>query len=267
MIRKLSAKDNKEILKFLEKEKEFNLFIIGDIENHGYDKDFMDIYGEYDDEVIVSCVLLYRDSVVYYTIKKETSKEVIDLINTFDYKVINGKGEVIDQIKGFVDYSICRDDYFVKISELKVDVEKDYIVKKASSVDELTGIFELLRTIDEFKYVEADDYMFNKFISSNMYKLDANTSDSVYYIEDEDGSVISTAATSASNTYSAMIVGVATNKSKRTEDLATKIIYEICKEYLENGKTLCLFYDNPKAGSIYRRVGFEDVGKWTMLNR
>ncbi len=267
MIRKLNVKDNEQILKFLEKEKEFNLFIIGDIENHGYDKDFMDIYAEYDGDNIVSCVLFYRDSVVYYTIKSKTSKEVINLINAFDYKVINGKGEVIDQIKEFVDYYECRDDYFVKISELKVDSERDYTVKKATSIDELTRIFELLNTIDEFRYKDADDYMFNQFISSNMYKLEADTTDSVYYIEDEGGSIISTAATAASNTYSTMIVGVATNKERRGEGIATKIIYEICKEYLENGKTLCLFYHNPKAGSIYRRVGFEDVGKWTMLNR
>ncbi len=267
MIRRLCAKDNEQILKFLEKEKEFNLFIIGDIENHGYDKDFMSVYGEYDGEDIVSCVLFYRDSVVYYTIKNESSKEVIDLINAFDYKVINGKEEVIDQIKEFVDYYKCRDDYFVKISELKVDSETDYTVKKAASVDELTRIFEMLSTIDEFRYKDADDYMFNQFISSNMYKLEADTTDSVYYIENKDGSIITTASTAASNTYSTMIVGVATNKVERGKGLATKIIYEISKEYLGKGKTLCLFYDNPKAGSIYRRVGFEDVGKWTMLNR
>ncbi len=267
MIRKISIKDNKEVLKFLEREKEFNLFIIGDIENFGYESNFMQLFAEYESEEIVSCILFYRDNVVYYTVKSDTSREVVDLINAFDYKIINGKQEVINQIKDSASYNMCREDYFVKISELKVDSEKDYVVKKATSVDELTGIFSLLSTIDEFKYKGADDYVFNQFINSNMYKLEESTSDSVYYIEDEDGSVISTAATSASNTYSAMIVGVATDKNRRGEGLATKIICELSKEYLSNGKSLCLFYDNPKAGSIYRRVGFEDIGKWTMLNR
>lgn len=27
---------------------------------------------------------------------------------------------------------------------------------------------------------------------------------------------------------------------------------------------LCLFYDNPAAGRIYKRIGFRDIGKWCM---
>lgn len=30
---------------------------------------------------------------------------------------------------------------------------------------------------------------------------------------------------------------------------------------------ICLFYDNPRAGSIYRALGFEDVGMWTMIKQ
>lgn len=39
---------------------------------------------------------------------------------------------------------------------------------------------------------------------------------------------------------------------------------KLCHELLAEGKMLCLFYDNPEAGSIYKRLGFEDIGKWMM---
>lgn len=47
-IRKLTVEDNETVLNLLNKEKECNLFILGDIENHGYDKDFQDLWGEFE---------------------------------------------------------------------------------------------------------------------------------------------------------------------------------------------------------------------------
>ena len=40
----------------------------------------------------------------------------------------------------------------------------------------------------------------------------------------------------------------------------TKMIQDFTKE----GRTLCLFYNNPAAGRIYKRLGFKDIGMWTM---
>jgi hypothetical protein len=33
---------------------------------------------------------------------------------------------------------------------------------------------------------------------------------------------------------------------------------------LDEGKTLCLFYNTPEEGRIYKRLGFKDIGMWTM---
>jgi predicted GNAT family acetyltransferase len=33
----------------------------------------------------------------------------------------------------------------------------------------------------------------------------------------------------------------------------------------QEGIQPCLFYDNPAAGSIYRRLGFEDIGPWHLV--
>jgi hypothetical protein len=39
----------------------------------------------------------------------------------------------------------------------------------------------------------------------------------------------------------------------------------LCRDLLGEGKTLCLFYDNPRAGSVYHRLGFETIDQWLML--
>lgn len=54
----------------------------------------------------------------------------------------------------------------------------------------------------------------------------------------------------------ALIVGVATLKEHCGKGLATTLLYNICKELLNEKKTLWLQYDNPKAGNIYKSLGF-----------
>jgi predicted GNAT family acetyltransferase len=61
-----------------------------------------------------------------------------------------------------------------------------------------------------------------------------------------------------------MIVGVCTRKEFRKKGLVSKILAVLMNEVIAEGKTLCLFYDNPKAGKIHKKLGFQDIGMWTM---
>jgi len=79
-----------------------------------------------------------------------------------------------------------------------------------------------------------------------------------------DGRIISSASSTAENTLSAMIVGVGTIPGYQQQGLASYCMSALCHELLEEGKMLCLFYDNPAAGRIYKRIGFRDIGKWCM---
>ena len=40
---------------------------------------------------------------------------------------------------------------------------------------------------------------------------------------------------------------------------------KLCADLLSEGKTVCLFYHNPKAGAIYKRLGFADIGMWMLI--
>ncbi|MFA6647674.1 MAG: hypothetical protein WCS32_03455, partial [Candidatus Izemoplasmatales bacterium] len=70
MIRLLSENDRVEVLEYLYKDKNFNIFFIGDIENFGMNTDFQRVYGEYSDEnELLSVFLRYRENAVYYADK------------------------------------------------------------------------------------------------------------------------------------------------------------------------------------------------------
>ena len=49
------------------------------------------------------------------------------------------------------------------------------------------------------------------------------------------------------------------------EIVAGACVQKICEELLSEGKGLCLFYDNPKAGSVYRKLGFKEIGQWSSV--
>ncbi|MBY6051854.1 GNAT family N-acetyltransferase [Cytobacillus firmus] len=80
----------------------------------------------------------------------------------------------------------------------------------------------------------------------------------------EDGKMVSTASTTAENSLSAMVVGVATDSEFKKKGYATQCMVKLCRQLLSENKELCLFYDNPAAGTIYKRIGFEDIGFWMM---
>ena len=85
-------------------------------------------------------------------------------------------------------------------------------------------------------------------------------------MEDERGEMTSVAQTTAQNSKSAMIVGLASAKKHRNRGLMSVCLSKLCSDVLAEGKTLCLFYDNPKAGSVYHKLGFESIDKWVMIH-
>lgn len=89
----------------------------------------------------------------------------------------------------------------------------------------------------------------------------------LYLVVDDNSRCIATATTAATNSLSTMILAVATAKDYRNKGLASALVSKIGKDYLAMGRTLCLFYDNPAAGSIYERLGFKRLGRWIIVDR
>ena len=67
MIRKLAEKDRKTVMEYLSEEPAVNLFLLGDIELFGFDRDFQEVWGSFDERGAMDGVLLrYRDNFIPY---------------------------------------------------------------------------------------------------------------------------------------------------------------------------------------------------------
>ena len=262
MIRKLDELDQSKVLDYLYKDASLNIFIIGDIEEFGFEQDFQSVYGEFDqDNKYKSVLLFYRENVVFYSHVDHFSLEWLSIISEKKFTYFNGRLALMELVYPHLEGFDYKEMYFAEAQSIE-SLENDNSLNpiKVKTKEDATKIYYLLETVDEFNTSNDElDY----FVEGKMKGLNMG---STYYLE-ENGKAISTVAAVAETTINAMVVGVATCNSARNRGLATKLMIHLMNEYKRKNKYLCLFYDNPKAGAIYKRLGFKDTEKWVMMNK
>ncbi len=259
MIRKLVPEDVSEALNFLGEESAFNLFIIGDIENFGIETDFQAVWGEFNDqERLVAVMLRYFNSYVLYADSPyDASGFSAIIIENGDGKLLSGKASVVSQMEKHLHLDSGRNtaSYFCTLREFAPGMmQQDPRVKSATEED-IGRILKLYELIKEFGAPPS-----REMLAKNL----ANHAGRIYFIEDHSGNIVSMAQSTAENSRSAMIVGVATDPRERRRGLASACVSKLCQDLLAEGKEACLFYSNPQAGRIYKRLGFNDIGMWNM---
>lgn len=262
MIRKLREEDRNQILNYLYQDSSFNIFIIGDIEAFGFDKDWQTVYAEFDDKNnVISTLLFYRDNAVYYSHQERYNLEYNDILKNYHVSVLNGKESLIDLILPYLPNYTKKPMYFCEVKDFQHNQNHNETIKQLQTKEEAGRLYEMLSQISEFS---SDRDTKEQFISNKMASLDTGLT---LYLEKNSEIVASVTAT-AETTVNAMVVAVATAINHRKEGYASLLMQELLNEYINNrSKGLCLFYDNPDAGSIYKRLGFKDIGKWTMAQK
>ncbi|WFD10345.1 GNAT family N-acetyltransferase [Tepidibacter hydrothermalis] len=255
MIIQLNNNYNKALMKYLKQESEINLFIIGDIENYGYDKNFQEIWGQINDDGLLIAVLLrFHHNLIFYSRDKFDINGFYNIMKNIDFKALSGEKSIIEKFQYLFDFSKKSDMHFCKlddISKLK-NINLNTQIKQLN-LDKVESIIKLHQSIAEFDNFPLE-IVKRHFESGRSYCIE------------EDDEVVSIAQTTAENSISAMIIGVCTHPNYRKKGYASACVSHLCKDLLKENKTLCLFYDNPKAGEMYKKLGFEDIGTWTCYN-
>ncbi|MCF6136764.1 GNAT family N-acetyltransferase [Pseudalkalibacillus berkeleyi] len=260
MIRKLTDKDHEQVMDFLSVEPALNLFIIGDIENFGYETDFQQLWGEWQNDRLIAVLLRYKENFIPYAKGDFDVKGFAEIVLAAEqFQILSGKEEIIDQFDPYIPSKQKRSMYFAEITN-RSNLEKIQTREEihVATVDDVEAIFTLRENIEEFTASSASR-------DSMVHTIQTN-SGRTYFMKDQ-GKAITSASTTAENSKPAMIVGVCTATNYRNKGLASKCLSALCDDVLKEGKSLCLFYDNPAAGSIYQRLGFNEVGRWTLLHK
>jgi predicted GNAT family acetyltransferase len=262
MLKKLTEADHQSLIQYLSIDSEMNLFIISDLESFGYQSDFQDIWADLDEDREIRSVLLrYYHTYIPYARGDFDVAPYVEIIMKDDrFELLQGKADVTEKFEVIpsLRHAQKRTAFYAKLSALtKADAHSGTLSQvKRATLDDVDRIFELRCQIATFIPSKSSRHSLWKSMEKGISRT--------FYVEDEKGQMISAASTAAENSMSAMIVGVCTLPEHRRKGLASLCMTVLCQELVNEKRTPCLFYDNPSAGKIYKRLGFHDFGLWNM---
>jgi len=268
MVRLLNQEDRDVVLRFLKKEKEVNLFIIGDIVNFGFDKPFLKLWGEFNQKnELIAVLLLYYNSFIFYSREEYSCDEFCKIISSHNFKTLSGEKSIVENLKSALNLKKEKTSYLCKwesTQQIDNKIIPEQVLQRVKIMDykniddqKLDEIATLYTTIEEFLNPSSFEQLKQDLL---------NKSSRIFYIEDDD-IVVSTARTAVETDDLAMVLSVCTLHEYRGKGYATACMIKLCEVMQSEVKDLCLFYDNPVAGKIYEKLGFKNIGYWVILNR
>ena len=257
MIQRLNNTYHKKVIEYLHREREVNIFLLSDIGRYGYDSYFFSIYGGINEYGEIEGILLKSfEFIIFYAYDVFDVDEFAKFINDSKCEEICGKSEVLEKLQPKINLKRYRKVNIFKLNNKKLlpPYMEDDIKLRKIRFGNLNKIVRLYEEIEEFENTTIDN-------------IKASLKTGRGYCVERDGKVVSMAKTTSENRYNAMIIGVGTHPKYRNKSYATKCLIKICNELLEENKIPCLFCDNEKASDIYRMLGFNKIGYWSIYKK
>lgn len=257
MLRKCTEKDKKRLLDYLEKEPALNLFTIGDIEMYGFESSSQDVWCYENEALEIEGVLLrYKKNLIpTHSIDFSGIEEFISLIRTIDFTYLSGKQAILKDYQEAFPSLIATSTYFAECQKLAEKVDTTRV--EDLEVEGISEYFQLMRTC------------FNKceLIAEEVVEKIKSGKAVMKIVKNQAGKIVAGGEVSVESQTSGMIIGVGTLPEERGHGFASAVVSELVNHCHEQGKSACLFYHNPIAGKIYKRLGFQDLDQWMMLKK
>ena len=264
---KLTESDRERIFDYIALEPEMALFIYGDVENFGVDGGPVEVFASVNGNEWNCLLLKYCEMYILYARREDyPAAEVAAFLHDREVERLSGKASLVKKLAPFFPDRRATTMYMSRLAALGSGFPRplpDGAELRRLGPERAGDIAELLSGIEEFK----DSYRGENAVERGAGRIrDSLEHGGVQFGVYAGDRLVSTANTTAANSQSAMVVAVATLPGHRGHGYASHAVAKLCAESLREGKRfLCLFYDNPDAGRIYQRLGFETVGEYAML--
>lgn len=246
-----------ELVHFFEADPYYALFFLGNIQTMGLAHPDLDYWAMYDEqETLVAVLLRYVSN--FSILASDEQLDLMPLITIIDEHEqvlrLTGKVWIVNEILAKLErhsLPVQNDDYFCSLKA------EDF--QPGSTEGVRLAVLEDQERIHRF--YEGGE--FSHFTGATFRRRLVDGQCRIFVME-VDGEIVSSAGSSAETTVSAMIGAVYTPEALRGRGYASRVMSALCASLLEDGKEPCLFYDNPSAGVIYRRLGYQDIGMFKM---
>lgn len=258
---KLSNADIPAVLAYIAPEREVNLFIEGDIELYGLERDAVELFAFGDDWD--SLLLRYYEN--YMLASNKANPELAGVASFLKERkmlCLSAKEAYLLQMQPYFPATKVQGTYLCKLDKASFRPKPGGMQKPLQlGPDHAGAIVGLYKQIEEFAkpYLEHEE-------EKTEQTRDNYEKGCIGFGIFEDDKLVCTANITARTKSGAMIIGVATLPEYRKRGYASQVMSELCRQCFAEGMLfLCLFYDNPLAGELYHSMGFETIGRWAMM--
>jgi GNAT superfamily N-acetyltransferase len=236
-------------------------FIISDLMRNNYCGEQFKVFGEFEDNKFQSILISSFNNLTYYA-KEDRSVEVYsDIIKSLNFQKITGPSDLVEKLLPFVEVDSDGKSYLGYVP--KVSLKRSYPnleIRFISSEEEIGLEYELLMSTEEYHGVLPDNR--EDYINGQRGNINRNSRTAYLSV---DNKMIASASTVAEYGKSAIVTGVVTNPNYRNKGYGTEVLISLFESLLKEGKFPYLFYNNPAARSVYKKIGTEEVCQWRVV--
>ena len=260
MIRLLAEADRAAAIQLLSAAPQFNLYLLGNLETLGFDRDFCEFWGDFgtdeNGELYLRAVLnRYMAGWAIYGMPAADWAGlgwIVDAHPAGATRLQDNPGGVPSflpylqhhrarQIKTETLMNLRMEDFQPLAPPAGVTVRRGVLADVAALAQLYAGAGDMARTPATILRPLQDTRL---------------------WLVEEGGQIVGAALTNAETAQMAMIGGVFTLPSARGRGLSQAVCSALCADLFAADKQPVLYWINPAAGAVYHKLGFRPIGQW-----
>jgi predicted GNAT family acetyltransferase len=259
MIRLLHEYDRPALAQLLNAEPRFNLYMLGNLNKLGFSQDFCQFWGDVVSEQgqpqVRGALNRYMTGWTIYGRADADWAGLAAILDDFPERATRlqdnpgGVASFLPFLQGYGAEKVESEELMeLAVANFRpVSPPPGIQVRRATLAD--------LSALSAF-YAEAGD------MARTAAAVARPLRDTRLWLAEEQGAILATALTNAEMPVQVMIGGVFTRPEQRGRGLSQAVCSALCRELLAEGKQPLLYWRNPAAGTVYRKLGFRTVGLW-----
>jgi len=263
--RRLQEEHFAELRQFLGAAPGYTAFLTSNLERFGLEDPFIHYWGTFQDQQLVTALMMAGHRAGLYTTDASTLRPIMDIALRQQLNFIMGPRETVNSALQYLwQLTITRSEahFFAQLAEEQFQSYLPGAVPQATirraMPDDIPALTTLYTGAAGFELASVEQV--RQSMIERVYGLRT-------FVAESNGHLVAGASTSAECSDAAMIGGVWTLPEERNHGHSTAVVTALCADLVAEGRCPYLFYleDNAPAAQVYRKIGFQDIGRWSVV--
>jgi predicted GNAT family acetyltransferase len=252
-IRLLTESDREDLVRFVMREPEINLYFLGNIRTLGFSSEICECWGSFFNGRLVGALMRYMSGWVIYDAPGADLESLGRILDEHPAGATRLQDNT-RSVPSFLPYLRRYRPEWISEETLCV-LSLDDFAPPPHRHRAVRATWDDLEDLVRF-YSNAEK------MTRSRAAVERPLRDGRIFLIRRGDEILSAALTNAEAAGMAMIGGVYTPPRHRNRGYARDCVGALCEDLLKDGLRPVLYYDNPAAGTVYRRLGFRKIGVW-----